>query len=215
MHATEIHGYSFDPVRLGRAFFDRPTDQVARELLGKVLVRKTGEATLSGVIVETEAYVGPHDLACHASKGRTPRTNTMFLDAGHWYVYLVYGMYHCLNIVTEGEGYPAAVLIRAISPLDGVDTMRKNSGKGGVHDLVNGPGKLCLAMHINKEQNATDSTDLRAAMYIEDRGIVVSSRMIGCSPRIGVDYAGDWKNKPLRFFIKNNPCVSRKKSGRS
>lgn len=176
--------------RLDQKFFLRRTELVARELLGKVLVRKIGRKKLSGMIVETEAYVGPHDLACHASKGKTERTKVMFESAGVWYVYFIYGMYHCLNIVTEAKNYPSAVLIRALEPLENIS------------DSTNGPSKLCRALDITKNLNNTSAVSRNSKLYIEDQGIKIPKNKIISAKRIGVDYAGDWKNKLLRFYIK-------------
>ncbi len=135
------------------------------------------------MVIEVEAYVGPNDRASHASKGRTPRTEVMFGPAGYWYVYLVYGMYHCLNIVTEAEKYPAAVLIRAVA-LDGAD----------------GPGKVCLHFDIDRRFN-TKPAAKRSGLWIEDRGIKINPRAMRRGKRIGVHYAGEWREKPWRFFI--------------
>jgi len=195
--------------RLNKDFFQRKTEQVAKELLGKILVRKIDNEIISGMIVETEAYVGPHDLASHASKGKTNRTATMFLDGGIWYVYLIYGSYHCLNIVTEEKDYPAAVLIRAVEPLEGIEEMKKFRKTENLSNLTNGPGKLCQALGIDKSLNCTLATENNSKLYIENRKIIVPAREIKKSKRIGVDYAGIWKDKPLRFYIKNNTYVSK------
>ncbi|MBM3256243.1 MAG: DNA-3-methyladenine glycosylase [Candidatus Moranbacteria bacterium] len=201
-------------MKIGGDFFLPKTERVAQELLGKILVRKLGEKTLSGIITETEAYIGPHDLACHAAKGRTPRTDVMFRSAGTWYVYLVYGMYHCLNIVTEAKDYPAAVLIRAIKPIKGIKSMIKNRKlnllKNNLSQLLvtsdqlpitNGPGKLCQALRIDKRLNGTSAVAKGARLYIEDRGIKITPNQIARSKRIGVDYAKNWKDKLLRFSL--------------
>jgi DNA-3-methyladenine glycosylase len=180
---------------LKRSFFERDTTAVAQDLLGKFLVRHVGRKTIVGMIVETEAYVGPHDLACHAAKGKTERTKVMFEPAGTWYVYLIYGMYHCLNIVTEAEDYPSAVLIRAIELPDRIGS---------------GPGKLCRALKINKQLNCVSAVAKNAKLYIEDQGIKIPKNQIIKTKRVGVDYAGPWKNKPLRFYIKNNVYISKK-----
>ncbi len=137
--------------KLNQKFFRQKTERVARDLLGKILVRHVGKKTLAGMIVETEAYIGPHDLASHASCGRTERTSTMFRDAGHWYVYMVYGFYYCLNIVTEEKEYPAAVLIRALEPLEGIERMKKYRRTDDIKNLTSGPGKLAQALKINKK----------------------------------------------------------------
>jgi DNA-3-methyladenine glycosylase len=195
-------------VKLDHDFYRRSTLEVAQGLLGKVLVRRLRGRNLAGKIVETEAYVGPHDLACHASKGRTPRTSIMFRDGGYAYVYMIYGFYFCLNAVTEPEDYPAAVLIRAIEPLDHIPVMkrlRKNPDHST--NIGSGPGKLCMAMSIDKNLNGVDLTG--DTLWIEDRKLDVG-RIITTS-RIGVDYAGEYKDKPWRFYVEGNPHVSRLK----
>jgi DNA-3-methyladenine glycosylase len=195
-------------VKLGRQFYSRSTLEVARSLLGKVLVRRLRGRNLAGKIVETEAYVGPHDLACHASKGKTNRTSIMFQEGGCAYVYMIYGFYFCLNAVTEAEDYPAAVLIRAIEPLDHVPVM-KRLRKNPDHNtnIGSGPGKLCMAMSIDKKLNGADLTG--DTLWIEDRRLDVG-RII-TTPRVGVDYAGEYKDKPWRFYLDGNPHVSRVK----
>ena len=194
------------PIKLPRSFYSRSTLDVANDLLGKVLIRRLGRRKLAGRIVETEAYVGPHDLACHASKGHTPRTAVMFGPPGFAYVYMIYGFYFCLNVVTEPEGYPAAVLIRAVEPLEGVDLMKKLRSHPVRHtNIASGPGKLCMAMSIDKQLNGADL--LGTTIWIEDRNIDRGS--ILTSPRVGVDYAGEYKDKPWRFFVDGSPHVSR------
>jgi DNA-3-methyladenine glycosylase len=194
------------PVKLRRDFYSRPAIDVASDLLGKVLVRRLGRRTLSGMIVETEAYVGPHDLACHASKGRTRRTEVMFGPAGHAYVYMIYGFHFCLNAVTDHEGFPSAVLIRAFEPLENVELMRQLRGSPSKDtDIGSGPGKLCRAMAIDKELNGEDLEG--RILWIEDRHFKPAT--ICTSPRVGVDYAGEYKEKPWRFYIGGSPHVSR------
>jgi DNA-3-methyladenine glycosylase len=194
------------PIKLPRSFYSRSTLDVANDLLGKVLIRRLGRRKLAGRIVETEAYVGPHDLACHASKGHTPRTAVMFGPPGFAYVYMIYGFYFCLNVVTEPEGYPAAVLIRAVEPLEGVDLMKKLRRHPVRHtNIASGPGKLCMAMSIDKQLNGADL--LGTTIWIEDRNI--DRGAILTSPRVGVDYAGEYKDKPWRFFVDGSPHVSR------
>lgn len=193
-------------MRLPRSFYSRPAVEVASDLLGKVLVRRLRGKNLSGKIVETEAYAGPHDLACHASKGHTPRTSVMFGPPGHAYVYMIYGFYFCLNVVTEAVGYPAAVLIRAIEPLEQVSVMRrlrKNPEKDT--NIGSGPGKLCMAMSIDKALNGADL--LGRTIWIEDRDFEPGT--VSTSPRVGIDYAGEYKDKPWRFFLEHHPHVSR------
>lgn len=193
-------------MKLGVEFYDRPTLGVARALIGKVLVRSRGKSGLAGRIVETEAYVGEEDRACHASKGRTSRTEVMFGPPGCAYVYLVYGVYCCLNVVTEREGFAAAVLIRAIEPLEGLGRMRRNRGRAlAEHDIASGPGKLCQAFGIDRRLNGTSLAG--PELWIEDRSHDPGT--ILRSPRIGVDYAGPWRDKPWRFFVQDSPHVSR------
>ena len=175
---------------LPQKFYRGDTLMVARALIGKVLVRRVGTRTMAGIVTETEAYCGPHDLACHASKGRTARTAVMFGPPGYWYVYLIYGMYHCLNIVTERTHYPAAVLIRGVSPISGVPEGLRTDG----------PGKLCRAFDIDKTLNTTRAFGQGAALRIEDRGFHIPEDAITATPRIGIDYAGEYKDKPWRFL---------------
>jgi DNA-3-methyladenine glycosylase len=191
----------FAGVRLPLDFFVRPALPVAKELLGKVLVLEEGGLVLRGRIVETEAYVGEHDLACHASKGRTERTSVLFGPPGRAYVYLIYGMHCCFNVVTEPEGVAAAVLVRGLEPLSGFTPGERTDG----------PGKLCRAMGITRAHNREDLTGGR--LYLEDAP-PVSPRDIARGPRIGVDYAGEWADKPYRFWVRDNPFVSRTPSRR-
>lgn len=173
------------PKTLARPFFNRPTLMVARSLIGKYLVRENGTGRIAGKIIEVEAYVGSQDKACHASKGRTARTDVMFGPPGVSYVYLVYGMHHLLNVVTEREEFPAAVLIRAIE-VEGT--------------LIDGPGKLCRDLDIDRSLNRLDLTEGRQ-VWFEDRGARVARKKIWALPRIGVEYAGSWAKKPWRFRL--------------
>lgn len=174
---------------LKKSFFENDTLHVAENLLGKFLVRANAQHEPSAesralMITEVEAYTGPHDLACHAAKGRTPRTEVMFGEGGTWYVYFVYGIHWMLNIVTERRGYPAAVLIRGT-------------------DEVSGPARLTKHLQINNFFNAK-SSNKESGLWIEDRGIVIPKNEIIRSPRIGVDYAGPiWSKKPYRFLINS------------
>ncbi len=186
------------PTILTRSYFKRSTLVVARSLIGKYLVRQDGKGTTAGKIIEAEAYVGPHDKACHASKGRTGRTEVLFGPPGVSYVYLIYGMYHCLNVVTEREEFPAAVLIRAIE-VDGL--------------LIDGPGRLCRAMNIDRTLNRVDLT-IGEGLWFEDRGEPVRSHLVGAHPRIGVDYAGVWATKPFRFRLRAGEDTALKSAGR-
>lgn len=196
--------------RLTKSFFNRPTTLVAQELLGKVLIYKDKNQTISGIIVETEAYIGPEDLASHASRGKTPRNSVMFNEAGYWYVYLIYGFYNCLNIVTEGKNYPSAVLIRAVEPLEGISIMEINRKTKKLENLTSGPGKLCQAFGIDKKLNCLSCLDKNSTLFIADLKIKVPKNQIKKAKRVGVDYAGKWKDKLLRFYIKDNPFVSKK-----
>ncbi|HLZ54716.1 MAG TPA: DNA-3-methyladenine glycosylase [Verrucomicrobiae bacterium] len=180
--------------KLTRSFYDRDTTTVARELPGKLLVRVERGTQRIGKIVEVEAYLGPHDLAAHSSRGLTERTRVMFGPPGYAYVYFIYGMYHCLNVVTERAGHASAVLLRALEPVKNLD------GRTG------GPGLLCRAMHIDRRLNGHDllSDDFFIATPPKAEPITLVKR-----PRIGVDYARHWARRRLRFYIKGNPFVSR------
>ncbi|MGH7930016.1 MAG: DNA-3-methyladenine glycosylase, partial [Candidatus Binatia bacterium] len=174
-------------------------------LLGKHLVRRHEDGTTVGRVVETEAYIGPDDKACHASRGRTPRTQIMFGRAGHAYVYLIYGFHHMLNIVTEAVDIPAAVLIRAVEPLEGIDLMEARRGTKERRNLASGPGKLCQAFAIDRTLNGDDLCG--EVLYLEDPGDPAPKFIT--TPRIGVEYAGEWMHKPWRFLIRDNQFVSR------
>jgi len=180
--------------RLPRSFYDRDTIVVARELLGKHLVHVSGGVERVGRIVEVEAYLGPHDLAAHSARGLTRRTQIMFGPPGHAYVYLIYGMYYCMNVVTQPEGVASAVLLRALEPV-------KN-----IQGRMQGPGLLCKAMDIDKRLNGHDlfSDDFYIAAPNEPEPFTIVKR-----PRIGVAYAGPWARRLLRFYIKGNAFVSR------
>jgi DNA-3-methyladenine glycosylase len=199
--STRIH----PDLKLPRAFYEQSTIEVAKQLLGKFLVREHNDGRTAGRIVETEAYVGPQDLACHASKGRTARTEVMFGPAGHAYVYFIYGFYNMLNLVTEAKDYPAAVLIRAVEPMEGVDLMRRRRENGLLRNLASGPGKLCQAFGIDRSLNGADLCG--SVLFVEDRG--EPTPKFQATPRIGVDYAGKWKNKPYRFVIRGSEFVSK------
>ncbi len=188
---------------LSRAFFARDALTVAPALLGKTLLHgQTG-----GVIVETEAYVGPEDRACHAYGGkRTKRTEPLFGEAGHAYVYLIYGMYCCLNVVTGLPGQPQCVLIRALRPCLGLETMALRRGGKPERELCRGPGKLCLALDIGRELNTRDMT---AGDFVILDGEDVPEAQIERTKRIGIDYAGEARDYLWRFTVKGDPYVSR------
>lgn len=180
--------------KLPREFYNRDAMQVARELLGKHLVLVTPAGDRVGRIVEVEAYLGAHDRAAHSAKGLTERTKVMFGPPGHAYVYLIYGVHHCLNVVTEPVGRGAAVLIRALEPVTGIT------------DRTNGPGLLCRALGIDRRWNAHDL--LSDDLFVADPGPGPASKIVA-RPRIGVDYAGAWARRLLRFYLAGNPHVSR------
>ncbi len=191
-------------LKLQRTFYEQPTLQVAQQLLGKYLVRRHPDGLTVGRIVETEAYIGTEDKACHASRGRTPRTEVMFGPPGYAYVYLIYGMYDCLNLVTEAADYPAAVLIRAVEPREGIELMQARRGIDKLLNLTSGPGKLCRAFAIDRTLNGGDLCG--GVLYVEDRGEPSPSYVT--QPRVGVDYADAWKHKPWRFLIRDSEFVS-------
>ena len=203
---------------LKRSFYNQPTIEIAKQLLGKFLCREINGNLYAGKIVETEAYLGVKDLACHASKGMTERNKAMFGSAGRAYVYFIYGMYHCLNVVTEKENNPCAVLIRALKPAKITDYSRI-----GVHSLecnefkseddlklkmaLNGPAKLCREFKIDKKLNGWNLT-IGKKLWIEN-GETIKANQIKKSKRVGVDYAGIWKDKLLRFYI-DSEFISKK-----
>ncbi len=198
---------------LSREFYDRPTLDVARDLLGKVLVHTRLGRTTSGQIVEVEAYIGESDPACHAAPGPTTRNAPLYGPSGYAYVYLNYGIHHLVNAVTEARGMPAAVLIRALDPLDGVATMRWRRSRGGkgrpvangrampTHELCRGPGNLTVAMGIGLGRNLEDLAGDR--LYVEDRGIAPGP--IAWGPRIGIRVGTD---HPWRAYVPGHPAVS-------
>lgn len=188
-------------------FFRRNTLDVAKDLLGKILIRKIDDKTyLSGKIVEVEAYMGDHDPACHAFQKVTGRSSTLYEDAGTIYVYFIYGNYYCFNVVTEEKGIGSAVLIRAVEPIDNIEIMRNLRPKiKSIHDLTNGPSKFCLAFDIDRRFNGKK---------LSEDGIFISNPVkedkfkIVTSKRIGIVKGADF---PYRFFIKNNPYVTKHK----
>ena len=191
---------------LPRSFYDRETEIVAREMLGTVLECETDEGVASGIIVETEAYLGEHDLACHAAVGRTARTENLYGPPGIAYVYFIYGMYWCFNAVTRQEGLPSAVLVRALEPLDGLPLMheRRPRIKSDV-ELTNGPGKLCKALGISGSLNGKP---LQRKPLLIREGERVSDKDIEVTARIGITKSADW---PLRYIVRGNQYVSRGK----
>jgi DNA-3-methyladenine glycosylase len=194
--------------RLNRDFFAHDTLTVARGLLGQRLVRALDGRRLSGRIVEVEAYIGEDDQACHARPGRTRRNAPMYGPPGHAYVYLIYGMHHCLNVVTEQEGFPAAALIRALEPLEGIERMRELRGGRPDLPLTSGPARLCQAMGIDRRFNATDLCAPDAHLFLE-RDAAIPSDAIITGPRIGVRGDNVAISIPWRFYVRNNRYVSR------
>ncbi|MDL2334859.1 MAG: DNA-3-methyladenine glycosylase [Chloroflexota bacterium] len=202
---------------LGRSFFDRPTETVARALLGVWVVRSTPDGLSAGPIVETEAYGGPDDLASHSRAGRTRRTTPMFGEVGHAYVYLVYGMHQCLNVVAYNGREAGAVLIRAIAPVLGVDDIRRRRGRptDPTYRLCSGPAKLCQGLAVDRSFDGHDLT-LGEGLWLAAPGAPVGLRVqsetqIASGARIGVDYAGEWAARPWRFWLAGNRSVSRQR----
>ena len=196
--------------KLPREFYTRADVlEVARNLLGKKLVVPTSSGRrVAGLIVETEAYRGPEDRASHAWNGRrTRRTETMYGPGGTAYVYFVYGMYHQFNVVTNVESIPHAVLVRALEPVEGLDLMRRRRAGRSEYELTSGPGRLCIAMGIDRR---LDKADLLSERVWIEAGVSISPRQIARGPRVGIDYAEKWVLKPWRFWIKDNPFVSKR-----
>ena len=189
------------------AFYDRDPEQVARDLLGCIVTRHSEQGLTSGRIVETEAYLGPHDPACHAVAGRTRRTETLFGPPGFAYVYFIYGVHWCLNAVTREEGFGSAVLIRALEPIEGVALMRERRGVARDRDLTNGPGKLCRALAITGAENGVSLASEELAIY---PGAPVPDDSMAVTPRIGISKAADW---PLRWIVRESAFVSRRSRG--
>lgn len=181
---------------LPRSFYDRDTIVVAHECLGKLLINVVDDVPRVGRIVEVEAYLGPQDRAAHSFRGRTPRTEVMFGRPGHAYVYLIYGMHCCMNVVTEREGHASAVLLRAVEPVLNVE------------GRTQGPGLLCRAMNIDRRHNAADL--LGDQLWIGTDPASEASVAIVRRPRIGVDYAGHWARRLLRFYVRGNAFVSKR-----
>jgi len=198
-------------MRLSREFFYQDTLQVAQRLLGKRLVRRVDGQRLAGRLVEVEAYIGEEDKGCHASAGHTARNDVMYGPPGHAYVYFTYGMHWMLNVVTGAEGFPAAVLLRALEPLEGVATMTRNRRGRGGFQLCSGPAKLSQALVITRALNGADLCLRRDAdLWLEDAPTVLDDQ-IATSPRIGLNNTPEpWRSKPWRFYIADSPFVSRR-----
>ncbi len=182
--------------KLPRKFYLRSTLIVARDLLGKILVRRYRGKLLKGRITETEAYIGKNDPACHACCGMTERNKPMFGEAGHAYIYFTYGMHYCFNIVTEKKGFPAAVLVRSVEPIKGIDIIKRRRGKAKEQNLTDGPAKLCQGFALDKKLNGIDL--LGRELWVEDDGFKVKENVIKKSPRIGIKEGLD---KKWRFYL--------------
>jgi DNA-3-methyladenine glycosylase len=193
--------------RLSRDFFARDTLTVARELLGQRLVRLCNGGRLSGRIVEVEAYIGEEDQACHARCGRTERNAPMYGPPGHGYIYFVYGMHYCFNVVTEREGYPAAVLIRALEPLEGIEEMRVRRGGRSDAQLTSGPARLCQALGIDRRFDGADLCAPDALLFVEE-GAVVPDGAVVTGPRIGVRGDEVAVSVRWRFYVRGNSHLS-------
>ncbi len=196
-------------MRLTRTFYTQPTRQLAQALLGCRLVRHWQGRRLSGLIVETEAYIGETDLACHARSGRTARTAVMYGPPGTAYVYFTYGMHWMLNVVSEARHFPAAVLIRALEPQEGLDVMLQLRPVPRPIELCRGPAKLTQALRIDRALNGVDLCNRHGELWIE-AGSSVPSRSVGRGPRVGLGNTPEpWKSKPWRYWVKDNLFVSR------
>ncbi len=195
-------------MKLERDFYTRDTLIVAKELLGKLLVRNSPDGIVKGKIVEVEAYIGSIDKACHAYNDlRSKRTEIMYKNGGHAYVFMIYGMYSCMNVVTNKENLGEAVLIRALEPIDGIELMKKRRNTEKIKNLTNGPGKLCKALDITKDLSGADLCS--DTLYIEDYETISEENIIS-SKRINIDYAEEAKDFLWRFTIKDNPFISQK-----
>ncbi len=200
------------PTHLTRSFYRRDAVTVARELLGQLLVRVNGKQRVSGLIVETEAYLGIPDKAAHTCNGRrTARNESMWRDGGHTYVYFTYGMHHCVNVVAGIEDEPVAVLLRALEPVDGMRAMyhRRPAAKCDA-DLCSGPAKLAKALQIDRQLDRIDLVKSKALFIERIRTAPLQSQQIATGPRIGITYAAEWTHKPLRFWIKDSTYISHK-----
>ncbi len=190
--------------RLSRNFFTQNTVTVARELLGKKLVRLENDQRISGTITETEAYRGEEDLACHARSGQTPRTKVMYGPPGHAYIYFNYGIHWLLNFVTENEGYPAAVLIRGIEPAEGLDIISERRKGRPRSQWTNGPAKICQALNLDNKLNGVDICATQVVLFVEE-GKQIPDTDVTISSRVGLNNVPEpWRSIPWRFKIKRN-----------
>lgn len=192
--------------RLSQDFFMDDAVEVAKKLLGKILVHETPEGTTKCRIVETEAYMGVLDKGSHAYSGKiTPRTSTLYEQGGVAYVYLIYGMYHCMNVVVNVKGLAQGVLIRALEPLEGIELMKKRRKMDKIKNLCNGPGKLCIAMDITKKENGVNL--MSSSLFLEEDEKKEPFEIVSAK-RINIDYAEEAKDFLWRFYIKDTPYVS-------
>ena len=199
----------FDSSRLEREFFNRPTPEVARDLLGKRLVRLDDSGRLSGIIIETEAYRGEEDQGCHAKAGLTPRTRVMYGPPGYAYVYFTYGMHWMLNFVTEAEGFPAAVLIRAIRLVEGQEIVASRRGGQPPKSWTDGPAKLCQALNIDGGLNGVDICAPNAPLFVEF-GMSIPDSSVTITPRVGLNSVAEpWKSKPWRYLVEGHHLVEK------
>lgn len=197
--------------RLSKEFYNQDAVTLSKALLGKILVREIDGEKVLCRIVETEAYVGPEDKGCHAyGNKKTERTKTMFLEGGVAYIYIIYGMYNCLNIVATEKGKPEAVLIRAVEPLNNIEVLKRyrNIKSDKIQDLTNGPGKLCKAINIDRSLNGYDLVNGNELYVVEPES--EEDFEIVESKRINIDYAEEYKDKLWRFYVKNNKFISKK-----
>ena len=192
---------------MNHSFFRQDTVELARKLLGSMLLHRTIEGVAAGMIVETEAYVGAIDKACHAWQNRSERTEIMYHDGGYAYVYFIYGMHHCFNVVTGPEGEGNAVLIRALEPVVGLELMRKRRQTNQLHNLCSGPGKVCQALGITKNEYGLDLCDPASPLRLK-KYRYIPDEQTAASPRINVAYAEEAAAWPWRFYVKDNAYVS-------
>ena len=192
---------------MNHLFFRQDTVELARKLLGCLLIHRTPDGVAGGMIVETEAYVGAIDKACHAYRNRSERTEIMYHDGGYAYVYFIYGMHYCFNVVTGPEGEGNAVLIRALEPVIGLDLMRKRRRMNQLRNLCSGPGKVCQALDITKNEYGLDLCNADSPLRLIQYRHVPDAKIVA-SPRINVAYAGEAAAWPWRFYVKDNPYVS-------
>ena len=194
--------------RLPRDFFSQPALEAARQLLGMRLVRTETQNRISGIIIETEAYGGEEDLGCHCRSGRTARTQVMYGPPGYAYVYFTYGQHWMLNFVVEGEGYPAAILIRGIQPEEGIETISSRRANQPPAQWTNGPAKICQALNIDKGFNGADLCFPDAQLFVE-RGISIPDSCVTTGPRVGLNTVPEpWKSIPWRFLVTDYPFDS-------